>query len=76
MATIQGFKAVEDARLTLAEFIEEEKAKFKALFEQYAAELKAPAFQSAAKHDEDAPEILHPSLEYADSISKLIKGEL
>ena len=76
MATIQGFKAVEDARLTLAEFIEEEKAKFKALFEQYAAELKAPTFQSAAKHDEDAPDILHPSLEFADSISKLIKGEL
>jgi len=73
MATIQGFKAVEDARLTLAEFIEEEKAKFKALFEQYAAELRAPIDQSAAKHDKDAPEILHPSL---DSISKLLRGEL
>jgi uncharacterized protein len=76
MATIQGFKAVEDARLTLAEYIEEEKAKFKALFLQYAAELKAPLAEGAAKHDEDAPEILHPSLEYADSISKLLKGEL
>ena len=72
-AMISSIKAVEDARIDLAEFIEEEKQKFRALFEQYAAELKAPIAKSAALQENDAPEILHPSL---DSISKLLRGEL
>lgn len=72
MASITGVKAVEDARLTLAEFVEEEKLKFKALFEQYAAALKAPIAEAAAMHDKNAPQILHPSL---DRIALLLRGQ-
>lgn len=76
LAQIGGVKsldnvAAEDIRTALAEFIEDEKNKFKALFEQYAAELKAPAAQIAATLHEDAPEILHPSL---DRISQLLRS--
>lgn len=71
MASVTGIKAAEEAQLSLAEFIEDEKLKFKALFEQYAAELKAPAAQIAASLHEDAPEILHPSL---DRISQLLRS--
>jgi HK97 family phage prohead protease len=71
MASVTGIKAAEEAQLTLAEFIEDEKLKFKALFEQYAAALKAPADQIAATLHEDAPEILHPSL---DRISQLLRS--
>ena len=54
-----------------AAFIEQEKLKFKALFEQYAAELKAPTVEAAAMHDKNAPEILHPSL---DRILQLLRS--
>lgn len=76
LARIGGVKsldnvAAEDIRTALDEFIEDEKLKFKALFEQYAAELKAPIVQAAATQDKDAPEILHPSLE---RISQLLRS--
>jgi HK97 family phage prohead protease len=69
LATVTGIKQLEDAKLELAEFIENEKFKFKALSEQHAAVLKALVDQIAAKHDKDAPN-LHPSL---DRISQLLR---
>lgn len=71
MAGITGIKAAEEAQLTLAEFIAEEKLKFKAPFEEHAAALKALADRIAAVEGKDAPEILHPSL---DRISQLLRS--
>jgi hypothetical protein len=72
LATVQDVKQAEVLALALAEFAEEQKSSLKALFDQYAAALKAPIDRAAAMHGNDAPEILHPSL---DRISQLLKGE-
>lgn len=71
LATIQGVKTLEDAKIALAEFMEEEKQKFRAPFEEHAAELIALATRIAALEGKDAPEFLHPSL---DSISQLLRS--
>ncbi len=76
LAQIQGVKslqeiALDDAKLTLSDFIEQEKTKFKALLEQYAAEIKAPIVPAAASQGKDAPEILHPSL---DRIAEMLRS--
>lgn len=71
LATVSTVKAVEDARVELAEFIEQEKQKFRAPFEEHAAEVRALADRIAALEGKDAPEILHPSLE---RISQLLRS--
>jgi HK97 family phage prohead protease len=70
LATVNSIKTLEDAKLALAEFIEQEQQKFRAPFEEHAAELVALADRIAALEDKDAPEILHPSLE---RISQLLR---
>lgn len=71
LATVGSVKAVEDARVELAEFVEQEKQKFRAPFEEHAAEVRALADRIAALEGKDAPEILHPSLE---RISQLLRS--
>lgn len=70
-AVINTVKAVEDARLELAEFIEQERQKFQAPFEEHAAAVRALELRIAALEGKDAPEIFHPSLE---SISQLLRS--
>ncbi len=72
LATVQSVKQIEDAKLELSEFIEQQKQDFRALLEQYAAALKAPIVPAAATHGNIAPEILHAKL---SSIENLLRGE-
>lgn len=73
LATVNTVKALEDAKLELAEFIEQERQKFRAPFDEHAAELMALATRIAALEGKDAPEKLHPSLERMESISQLLR---
>lgn len=71
LATVNTVKALEDAKIELAEFIEQERQKFRAPFDEHAAELMALATRIAALEDKDAPHKLHPSLE---RISQLLRS--
>lgn len=71
LATVSTVKAVEDARLELAEFIEQQKQSLRAPFEEHAAAMRALELRIAALEGKDAPEIFHPSLE---SISQLLRS--
>jgi HK97 family phage prohead protease len=70
LATVHGVKQIEDARILLAEFMEEEKQKFQALYEQRAADLNALADRTAALLRKDAPE-LPPVF---DRIEQILRG--
>lgn len=73
-AIVNNIKAIEDARLELVEFIEQEKQKFQAPFEEHAAEVRALADRIAALEGKDAPEKFHPSLECSDRIAQLLRS--
>jgi HK97 family phage prohead protease len=71
MASVRGVKTVEVAQEEFARFMEEEKFKFEALRNEYAAALKALTDRAAASQHKDAPELLHPSL---DRIENLLRS--
>ena len=71
LATVNSVKAVEDAKLAFAEWLEEQKQSFQAPFEEHAAAVRALESRIAALEGKDAPEIFHPSL---DRISELLRS--
>lgn len=74
-AGVQSVKRVEDEfRADFAEFITAEKANFKALAEQGAAEVQALIDRLAATLQKDAPEFFHPSFDRMSKISELLRG--
>lgn len=71
LATINTVKAVEEAKVEFGEWVEQERQKFRAPFEEHAAELIALAQRIAALEGKDAPDNLHPSL---DAFHKLLRS--